>query len=114
MKDVLRFSVVGEDDDTYEVSIERDMDNIGNLQVLCSCNNAQVGDLCLHRFWVLEGDTANMVSENLDDVVALREWIKGSDIEVAMQALSKAKTDLKLAHEKVDYCRAMLVRRMLD
>jgi len=52
MKDVLRFSVVGEDDDTYEVSIERDMDNIGNLQASCSCNNAQVGDLCLHRFWL--------------------------------------------------------------
>ena len=98
MKQALRFSIVGEDDDTYEVTIERDAVNIANLQALCSCDKAQTG----------------LVSENLDDVMTLRDWIKGSDIDVAMKALSKAKTDLKLAHERVDHCRRNLVRRMLD
>ena len=67
-----------------------------------------------NRFEILEGGTANIVSENIEDVQALREWIKGSDIEVAMTELSKAKTELMLAHEKVAKCRAMLVRRMQD
>lgn len=114
MKQALRFSIVGEDDDTYEVTIERDAVNIANLQALCSCDKAQTGDLCAHRFAVLEGETASLVSENLDDVLTLRDWIKGSDIDVAMKALSKAKTDLKLAHERVEHCRRNLVRRMLD
>ncbi len=114
MKETLRFSIVGDDDETYEVSIERDANDMGNLQASCSCGTAQEGGFCLHRFAVLEGETDAMVSSNLDHVRALRDWIKGSDIEVAMQNLSKAKTELLLAHEKVEQCRKMLVRRMLD
>jgi CDGSH-type Zn-finger protein len=114
MKEALKFSIVGEDDEVYEVSIERDTDDLGNLQALCACGHAKDGDFCWHRFEVLEGETANMVSDNLDDVHALRDWIKGSDIEVAMQKLSKAKTELKIAHERVEQCRKLLVRRMLD
>lgn len=105
---------MGEDDETYIVSIERDAVDLGNLTALCSCDSAQLGDLCHHRFAVLEGETMNLVSESVDDVVTLRQWIKGSDIEVAMQNLSKAKTEMKLAHEKVEQCRRMLVKRMLD
>ncbi len=114
MKQALQFSIMGEDDETYVVSIERNEVDLGNLTALCSCDSAQLGDLCHHRFAVLEGDTLNLVSENIDDVVTLRQWIKGSDIEVAMQNLSKAKTEMKLAHEKVEQCRRMLVKRMLD
>lgn len=114
MKQALRFSVMGQDDNIYDVSIERDANDLGNLQAFCSCGEAQEGDFCTHRFEIIEGATANIVSENLDDVQALREWIKGSDIEVAMTELSKAKTELMLAHEKVAKCRRLLVRRMLD
>ncbi|GJL91819.1 SWIM zinc finger family protein [Hyphococcus sp.] len=114
MKQALQFSIMGEDDETYIVSIERDAVDLGNLTALCSCDSAQLGDLCHHRFAVLEGETMNLVSESVDDVVTLRQWIKGSDIEVAMQNLSKAKTEMKLAHEKVEQCRRMLVKRMLD
>lgn len=114
MKETLNFSIVGEDDNVYEVAVERDTNDMGNLQAHCSCGKAQDGDFCSHRFEVLEGETARLVSENLDDVHALRAWIKGSDIEVAMRDLSKAKTELLLAHEKVDKCRKALVRRMLD
>ncbi|MAW81168.1 MAG: hypothetical protein CMI63_13095 [Parvularcula sp.] len=114
MKQALKFSVMGQDDNIYEVTIERDVNDLGNLQAGCSCTDAKDGDLCAHRFEILEGGTANIVSENIEDVQALREWIKGSDIEVAMTELSKAKTELMLAHEKVAKCRAMLVRRMQD
>lgn len=114
MKQALQFSIMGEDDETYIVSIERNEVDLGNLTALCSCDSAQSGDLCHHRFAVLEGDTLDLVSENIDDLVTLRTWIKGSDIEVAMQNLSKAKTEMKLAHEKVEQCRRMLVKRMLD
>lgn len=44
----------------------------------------------------------------------LREWLKGSDIEAAMIALKKAKGELEIAQEKVDYCRRVLLKRMLD
>ncbi|WDI31281.1 hypothetical protein PUV54_15130 [Hyphococcus flavus] len=114
MKETLKFSIMAEDDNVYDVTVERDTNDLGNLQAMCSCGKSQDGDFCSHRFQVLEGETANLVSENLEDVQALTGWIKGSDVEVAMQALSKAKTELLLAHEKVEQCRKMLVRRMLD
>jgi hypothetical protein len=114
MKQVLKFSIMGEDENVHEVAIERETNDLGNLTAVCSCGKAQEGDFCVHRFDILEGVTGALVSENLDDVHALRGWIRGSDIEVAMKALSKAKTDLLLAHEKVAKCRKALVKRMLD
>jgi arginine/ornithine N-succinyltransferase beta subunit len=114
MRQVLNFSIMGEDENVYEVAVARETHDLGNLSASCSCGKAQEGDFCAHRFDVLEGVTGSLVSGNLDDLRALREWIRGTDIDVAMQALSKAKTELLLAHEKVAKCRAMLVRRMLD
>lgn len=113
-KQALKFSVMGDSGDLHHVTIERDNVNIANLQAHCTCGDAQHGELCSHRYQILEGEVENIVSENLEDAQKLREWIKGSDIEVAMQNLSKAKTELRLAYEKVDHCRKMLVRRMLD
>ncbi len=114
MNEALKFSIMGEDDNLYDVTIERDSNNLGNLQAMCSCKQAAENDICAHRFAILEGDMSKVASNSLGDAQTLREWIKGSDIEVAMQNLSKAKTELLLAHEKVAQCRKMLVRRMLD
>ena len=114
MADTLRFSIMGENDDIHVVTIERDPDNSTNLSADCSCGSAQHGEFCTHRFEILEGGISNLVSDNLDDTKTLKQWIVGSDIEVAMKELSKAKTDLKLAREKYAYCRNILVRRMMD
>lgn len=76
MSDELRFSVMSEKDDIYEVSISRATDNSANLQANCTCGSAQHGEFCVHRFEILEGDISNMVSENLDDIQTLRSWIK--------------------------------------
>ncbi|MHA7871905.1 MAG: hypothetical protein ACX939_06105 [Hyphococcus sp.] len=114
MKETLQFSVMGENDDIYEVAIERALENTANLTALCSCGDAQHGNFCSHRYEIFEGDISNLVSDNLKDVQTLRDWIKGSDIEAAMQELSKAKTELKMAREKVAHCRKILARRMMD
>lgn len=114
MADELRFSIMGENDDIFEVTITRHEENSANLSAFCTCGSAQHGEFCPHRFEILEGDISNLASDNLNDLQILKEWIKGSDIEAAMQELSKAKTDLKLAREKYAYSRNMLVRRMMD
>lgn len=113
MKQTLQFSVMGADNDIHTVSIERDANNSINLRAMCSCGDAASG-ICDHRFSILECDTANVLSANPADVNILRDWIKGSDIDVAMRNLSKAKTELKLAHEKVARARELLARRMMD
>ena len=110
----LKFEVIGEHDETYDVVIGRDPANSANLFAACSCDESMHGNFCSHRFDILEGNHSNIASENVDDLETLREWIKGSDIESAMIALSKAKTELLTARERVAYCRKMLVKRMMD
>lgn len=105
---------MGDDNDIHTVSIERDANNSLNLRALCSCGEAVADSICDHRFSILECDTANVLSANPADVNVLRDWIKGTDIDVAMRNLSKAKTELKLAHEKVARAREVLARRMMD
>lgn len=114
MADALHFSMMGEDDSVFEVTIERAPDNSANLRATCTCGSARHGEFCAHRFEILEGDISNLASDNMDDVTTLRAWIVGSDIEDAMRELSKAKTDLKIARERYAHCRNVLVRRMMD
>ncbi len=105
---------MGSDNDVHTVSIERDANNTANLKALCSCGEAAGQSICDHRFTILEGEIENVVSVDLGDVHTLRDWVRGSDIDVAMRNLSKAKTELKLAHEKVARARELLARRMMD
>ncbi|MEM8772745.1 MAG: hypothetical protein AAGD92_13950 [Pseudomonadota bacterium] len=114
MTDALKFCVMGENDEIYDVSITRHAENSANLTALCNCDKDRAGDFCSHRFEILEGDTSNLVSKNLDDMQILRGWIRGSDVEAAMNDLSRAKSDLKIARERYAYCRNVLAKRMMD
>ena len=114
MQEILKFSVVGDDNQIHEVTVSRDMTNSTNLTVLCTCSEAQAAHFCSHRFEVFEGDHANILNDHSDDIQTLNHWVNGSDIQAAMRELSKAKSDLKLAWERVAYCRDVLVRRMMD
>lgn len=110
MQNSLMFWVKGDGAD-YEVRFERDGQN---LTASCSCEPVQSSKICDHRFALLEEDGKNLANGETSKIVMLREWLKGSDIEAAMIALGKAKGELALAQEKVDYCREMLLKRMLD
>ena len=114
MQEILKFSVMGDDDEIHEVTVSRDMSNSTNLTVLCTCSDAQAAHFCSHRFEVFEGDHANILSDRSDNMETLNRWVHGSDIQAAMRELSKAKSDLKLAWERVALCRDVLVRRMMD
>ncbi|MBI1393965.1 MAG: hypothetical protein GC152_14605 [Alphaproteobacteria bacterium] len=110
----LKFSVIGENDDVFEVTISRDANNSSNLKASCTCGQARRGEFCGHRFDILEGERANLASDNVDDLDVLAAWIRGSDIESAMKELSKARSDLNVARDNLAYKRRMLVKRMLD
>ncbi len=114
MAEKLIFTVIGDNDQSYEVRIERDPLNTANLSASCNCDEAVEGKFCNHRFRIFEGDHSCIESDNLGDLDILNRWIRGSDIEVAMMELSKAKTDLSLARERLAYCRSVLVKRMMD
>lgn len=114
MTEKLTFTVIGDNDQSYEFVIQRDPLNTANLSASCNCEEAAKGKFCDSCFRIFEGDHSYVASENLGDLETLNHWVRGSDIEVAMIELSKAKTDLALARERLAYCRTRLVKRMLD
>jgi hypothetical protein len=111
MQKVLFFSVKGEAAAPYEVKFEL---KGANLSASCTCELGRANQYCHHRVSLLEGDTASIVSGDRSQIVMLRDWLKGSDIEAAMAELAKAKSELSIAEEKVAYCRQKLINRMAD
>ena len=110
----LQFSVQDALGDVHHVVIEQDAANTINLTAHCSCSEANDAGLCVHRLEILSGDAHGVVAANSADLETLARWIAGSDIEAAMKELARAKSDVRLAMEKVEYARAMLAKRMLD
>ena len=113
-KRAIRFSVLGQDGAIHEVTVEQEIDNTLNLSSHCTCIDANGKVFCGHQFDILDGHMGNVVEANPEGSAILKRWLAGSDIETAMIELSKAKTELRLAMEKVDKCRKKLIRKMAD
>ena len=74
------------------------------ITTTCTCPAGQFGNLCKHRTGLLAGDTSAVVSDNVDQVSVVTEWIVGTETEAniiklreAEKIASKAKRDLTKA-----------------
>ncbi len=83
----LSFLVKGSASDPYEVTFLKEGNN---LTALCTCMAGQNGQYCKHRFRILDGITADIVSDNKSDVTTIQSWLIGSDVEEAMMELAQA------------------------
>lgn len=110
----LKFTVFGANGNEHEVTIIKDINNPTNLSAHCSCGESLPTDFCEHRFTILEGDESVLASTNRGDFDRLQSWVQGSDIETAMNELSKAKMDLRLVKDRVADCKKNLAKQMLD
>ena len=72
-----------------------------NLTILCSCPAGQNSTYCHHRVELLNGDTKNMIGNNIDDVIQLKKMLKGSDVEEALMELLAVEKDSKANKQKV-------------
>lgn len=108
----LRFLVQGSQEDPYEVTFVRR--GIGNLSAYCTCRAGQVGRYCKHRVRLLIGDTTDLVSDNPDEAELLEPWLRGSDIEDAMDAVREAEAAVKAAKKRLRVARDRVARAMRD
>lgn len=106
--DKIIFLVQGSSPDPYEVTfVKRDGNN---LSAYCTCPAGENGIYCKHRFRILDGKDEGIISNNKDDIAIVLSWLKGSDIEHAINELKiaeknyeKAKNDLSKAKKMVAY-----------
>ena len=105
----LTFRVKGSSAEPYEITFIKDGDS---LTALCSCPAGQYGNFCKHRIAILDGNGKAVVSDNVDQVAVVRDWLAGTDVAAALaelRAVEQAKNGPKgaLVDAKRKLARAM-------
>lgn len=97
--------VKGSAAEPYELTFIKDG---ASLTALCTCPAGEFGNVCKHRTNILDGKTKGIVSGGEAEVAKITEWLKGSDVEIALNELRAAeKAGENLAAAKRKLARAM-------
>lgn len=107
----LTFLVQGSQEAPYTVKFRR---TENNLTVTCTCAAGAMGQICKHRFGLLKGETAGLVSGNAEELRKLPEFFIGSDVEAAMERLVLAEEGLESAKTEVAKRKKELARLLND
>ena len=83
-----------------------------NLSAYCTCPAGENGQYCKHRFNILAGVTKGIVNLKEDDVNTVKNWLPGTDVEVAIEKMhmlekEAEKIKLALATAKKEVAKAM-------
>lgn len=88
----ITFLVQGSAPAPYTVQFRK---NGSNLTALCTCPAGSVGQYCKHRISILDGNADGIVSENKNSVRKVEEWLRGTDVEIAL-------SNVRAAEERMD------------
>lgn len=90
--------VQGSAAEPYMVLIEK---SGSNLNAFCTCPAGSNGQYCKHRFRILSGNPEGMVSGDESLLVAVVDWLVGTDVEQAIGELARAEDALRFAQRAV-------------
>jgi len=104
MEDIC-FLVQGSAEEPYKVTFKK---NGSTILAYCTCPAGVHGQHCKHRFRILDGRDDGIVSDNKDEVMIVKSWLRGTDVEAALhevvekeRVLEKVKQDLSAAKKKL-------------
>jgi uncharacterized Zn finger protein len=105
----LEFVIEGSQGDQYQVTFEKQGET---LHAFCTCQAGENGIYCKHRFGLMDGSTAHLLSGNTADVERLKAMMEGTPLEAACLRVTEATqaheaTKKALAKAKKDLARAM-------
>lgn len=107
--DELSFLVKGSAADPYEVTFIKDGDS---LTALCTCPAGQFGNFCKHRIAILDGDAKAIVSDNANRVSTIVEWLKGTDVALALAEFRNVEQDGGASKSTLAAAKKKLARAM--
>lgn len=107
----LKFDVQGSEPVPYEIVATK---RGSNMTMTCDCMGAAMGRHCKHRVNLLCGDITHLVSNNAQDVEKLKEMVKGTDVEHALEAVLEAETAQRDAKRHHDGTKRALARALQD
>ena len=107
----LVFFVQGSANNPYKVTFQK---NDGKLSAYCTCPAGDHGQFCKHRIKILGGITDGIVSPNQHDVVIMKSWLNGTDIEVAIVGVMEAEQQYEIAKNKLTAAKKLLAKAFRD
>lgn len=108
--DSIIFEVQGSSPEPYTVTFVKRSDT--SLSAYCTCAAGENGLYCKHRFSILDGITKAIVSENINEVETIKDWLQGTDVESAITKMQELETEQKrikteLSKAKKEVAKAM-------
>jgi len=107
--DAIIFLVQGSAPEPYRVTFTKTKNN---LNAFCTCPAGDKGQYCKHRFAILSGSTASIVSENQDKVALVLSWLPGSDVEKALEEVAEAEQECDLAKKRLTLAKKKVPKAM--
>lgn len=105
------FLVQGSAEEPYKVTFKK---NGSNLSAYCTCPAGENGQYCKHRFRILDGCDEGIVSSNKDEVMIVRSWLRGTDIEAALMAVIDAQKQCEKFKSELSAAKKRLARAFRD
>ncbi len=91
--------------DPYTITVTRSR---GEVTLTCTCAGAANGQMCKHRLGIIEGDASAILGDSTRDVHQVREWIAGSPLYQAVEALRTALAEEEAAKTRVRHAKRSL------
>lgn len=69
---------------------------------------------CEHRVNILRGSVAGIVSKNTAQVATVANWLKGTDVDAALQTVVRLEQDAERINQALSAARRTLSEYLLD
>lgn len=114
MKDSMNkkiFLVQGSAAEPYKVTFIKKNDNLSSR---CTCPAGEKGIYCKHRFNIMYGIADAVVSPNKDDVILIKSWLSGTEVEAALNEVLEKEKLLDMASQALSLAKKKLAKAMRD
>jgi len=105
------FLVQGSADEPYKVTFQK---KGNNLSVYCTCPAGENGQYCKHRIRILEGCNEGIASGNKDEVMIVKSWLRGTDVEAALMGLIDAQKQYEKIKRELSVAKKRLAKAFRD
>jgi SWIM zinc finger len=110
--DEIGFDVQGSAPEPYRVTFVRKSQT--NLAAYCTCPAGINGQYCKHRFAILDGVEAGVVSPNVDAVKTVQSWLSGTDVEKALGRVREIEKEADRIKKELSLAKHELAKAMRD
>jgi uncharacterized Zn finger protein len=109
--DRFEFLVQGSAAEPYHVAFRREG---RNLSAHCTCPAGESGKYCEHRINILRGSVDGIVSKNAADIATVASWLKGTDVDAALQTVTRLEADAERIDQALIVAKQTLSEYLLD